>query len=111
VNTSPRLDEQVLITLRDVMGDDFSLLIETYISDAEVRLNALAASIAQRDADTLRRAAHSFKGSSFNIGALRLGAYCDEMEALALAGDSAHWEQQLKRIQEEYMEVEKLLHL
>lgn len=111
MSASPRLDEQTLVTLHDVMGEDFPLLIETYMTDAEARLNALVASIAQQDADALRRAAHSFKGSSCNIGALRLGDYCDEMEALALAQNSARWEQQLLRIQEEYAEVERLLNL
>lgn len=99
------LDNDILSTLRDVMGEDYGLLIETYIADSNSRLQSLAEGIAQRDCDFLRRTAHSFKGSSSNIGALRLAECCSVMENLALAGDPLPWPAQLVEIETEFAQV------
>jgi len=105
----PHLDNAILATLRDVMGDDYDLLIETYINDSNNRLRSLAEGIANRDGDLLRRTAHSFKGSSSNIGALRLAEYCSVMESLALANDPLSWPGQLVAIETEFAQVAQLL--
>lgn len=109
MNTIPHLDSEIQATLRDVMGDDFTLLIDTFINDSNERIKALAQSISQCDTDGLRRAAHSFKGSSSNVGALRLADSCRLMETLALAGDPEPWPIQLTLIERDFAEVCLLL--
>lgn len=105
----PHLDNDIQATLRDVMGDDFALLIDTFINDSHDRIKALAEGIAQLDSDGLRRAAHSFKGSSSNVGAVRLAESCRLMETLALAGNPEPWAAQLSLIERDFAEVCLLL--
>lgn len=105
----PHLDNAILATLRDVMGDDYDLLIETYVNDSNNRLQSLAEGVANCNSDLLRRTAHSFKGSSSNIGALRLAEDCSVMESLALANDPLSWPAQLIVIETEFAQVAQLL--
>lgn len=71
------LDPDVLSALRDVMEDEFSTLIDTFLADSEQRLRQLTVAV---DATQLLDAAHSFKGSSSNMGAIRLAELCHDLE-------------------------------
>jgi HPt (histidine-containing phosphotransfer) domain-containing protein len=77
------LDTAVLETLRDVMEDEYSLLLETFLLDSEERLRLLLETSASGDAQAMRLAAHSFKGSCSNMGAVLLACLCKELEELA----------------------------
>ncbi len=77
------LDNTVLETLRDVMEDEYSLLLETFLLDSEERLRLLLETSLSGDAQAMRLAAHSFKGSCSNMGALLLASLCKELEELA----------------------------
>jgi HPt (histidine-containing phosphotransfer) domain-containing protein len=74
--------------LKDIMEEDFGLLLETYVTDAVVRLASINDAIGVEDALALREAAHSFKGSCGNIGALRLANLAANLEQQA---PSANW--------------------
>lgn len=74
------LDHDVLSALRDVMEEHYSELLETFLTDSEERLQMLREA---KDVSQLINAAHSFKGSSSNMGALRLAALCGKLEQLA----------------------------
>lgn len=76
------LDEAALADLRILLEDDFSDLIETFLGDAHQRHSELVALQQQTkvDAQALRRTAHSFKGSSLNLGATRLAELCRRLE-------------------------------
>lgn len=80
MNERPHLDEEALAELRDVMEDEFDILIRTYINDSSERLEALRHAMACGDQDAFAKTAHSFKGSSMNIGAARLGELCMQAE-------------------------------
>jgi HPt (histidine-containing phosphotransfer) domain-containing protein len=74
------LDQDVLSALQEVMEEHYSELLETFLSDSEERLQML------READDVAQlisAAHSFKGSSSNMGAVRLAKLCGKLEQLA----------------------------
>jgi len=103
------LDYDALNTLKDVMEDDFNLLIETFIQDSTERLLKLQAIIHSENADLIRRAAHSFKGSSSNIGAMPLSGLCAALEQKALAGDFGSLDEDLHGIEAEFAQVEALL--
>jgi len=103
------LDYDALNTLKDVMEDDFPLLIDTFISDSHERLQKLQAIINSANADLIRRSAHSFKGSSSNIGAMALSALCCALEKKAQNGNFDNLEQDLRAIEQEYVQVERLL--
>ncbi|MHC8304991.1 Hpt domain-containing protein [Pseudomonas sp. PB3P13] len=74
------LDRDVLSALQEVMEDEYPTLLDTFIADSEERLNVLRQS---EDAVQLMNAAHSFKGSSSNMGAIRLAELCNELEQRA----------------------------
>ncbi|TGG95972.1 Hpt domain-containing protein [Natronospirillum operosum] len=76
--TTTTLDAAVLAELQLIMGDDFALLLQTFSDDSVQRLQALEAT--REDVDALRRAAHSFKGSASNVGAVALARSCLELE-------------------------------
>lgn len=103
------LNYDTLNTLRQVMEDDFGLLIETFKQDSSERIAKLKELILTADADLIRRAAHSFKGSSSNIGAQQLSALCAAMEKKALAGNLDGLTDDLQLIEQEFVRVRALL--
>ena len=81
--SSPRLDDETLSDLKDIMEEDFPVLLETYLADAVVRLDSIDAAACEKNSVDLRESAHSFKGSSSNIGASRLALLSSNVESLA----------------------------
>lgn len=81
MNDKPHLDEEALAELKDVLEDEFGILIQTYINDSRERLETLRKTLTTGEQGVFASAAHSFKGSSINIGAARLGHLCAEAEA------------------------------
>jgi len=71
------LNRDVLSALQEVMGDEYSMLLDTFLADSEERLSQLHET---GDAETLGATAHSFKGSCSNMGATRLAQLCHELE-------------------------------
>lgn len=103
------LDHETLNTLKQVMEDDFSLLLDTFKQDSADRLKKLREVIQGTDADSIRRAAHSFKGSSSNIGAQQLSAFCAALEKKALAGNLQGLAEDVDQIEQEFLLVQSSL--
>ncbi|WP_300626810.1 Hpt domain-containing protein [Pseudomonas sp.] len=73
------LDPTVLSDLQEVMEGEYPKLLDTFLHDSQERVTALRK--ARDDAKALGRIAHSFKGSSGNLGALRLAQLCERLES------------------------------
>ncbi|VVM90586.1 hypothetical protein PS664_02775 [Pseudomonas fluorescens] len=73
------MDPDVLSDLQEVMEGEYPKLLDTFLDDSQKRVEALRQ--ARDDAKALRRIAHSFKGSSGNLGAVRLAQLCQLLEA------------------------------
>ena len=99
------IDHDTLLTLQEVMEDDFGRLIETYLNDSEDRLSAMQKALAGGDGEALRRAAHSFKGSCSNIGAQTLVAHCQHIEQAAANNQLTGLETTLVTLQGEFAQV------
>ena len=99
------LNMDVLNELRQVMGDEFSLLIETFEVDSLVRIEEIKAAVAASDPEAIRRAAHSFKGSTGNMGATLLTELCRELEELGRSGQSLGAEPLVVKIIDAYAKV------
>lgn len=84
------IDNEVLHSLQDVMAEDYPALLDAFLADSEERLHALRDALFQEDGEALARAAHSFKGSCSNMGAVCLAQLCRDLE---LAGRSTTLEQ------------------
>lgn len=77
---SSHVDLQVLGELKEIMEDEFLVLLETYLSDSVKLLAEIDQAINSSDAEGLRSVAHSLKGSSANLGAIVLSDYCKQLE-------------------------------
>jgi HPt (histidine-containing phosphotransfer) domain-containing protein len=100
------MDAAVLEALQEVMEADYPLLLETFVSDSLQRLAQMRQ--AASDAEALAQAAHSLKGSSSNMGALRLAELCRDLEARARHMSPAQTDQLLAEIGLEMDTVQQL---
>jgi len=57
-------------------------LIDLYLEDTPHRMVVMQAAIEETDEMSLRRVAHSLKGSSANLGARRMAALCEQLERI-----------------------------
>ena len=64
-------------------------LVDTYVHDAEKRIDRISAAVAADDADSAHHAAHSLRGSSGMLGFVRMASLCSWAETLAEGGDIA----------------------
>lgn len=105
----PHLDDAVQRNLLDIMEDEYPLLVETFLSDSEERLNSIRAAFAAADGTVLRHAAHSFKGSCGNMGAAVLSGLCKQLEEAARHNDLAAAQGLIAKVEHEFTIVRTLL--
>ena len=103
------LDLDTLDMLKEVMEDDFLVLIETFFNDSRVRINEIEQAIEQQDQEQLRRAAHCFKGSAANLGAHVLSEHCRILEQAAVEGNLSNIKTMQQEIIDHFALVEKLV--
>ncbi len=93
------VDFSILNEFKELMGEDgpqeVQELVNLYLEDAPVQLQSMRTSQAAGDLEVLKRAAHSFKSSCGNIGALGLQSLCLELEQKAASGDGGRDSEQL----------------
>lgn len=79
----PEIDMNVFNALKDSTGGDFiSELIDAFLNDAPNLLAQMRSALTARDADSLRRAAHSMKSNAATFGAMELSALAKELEMM-----------------------------
>ncbi|CAK9890533.1 MULTISPECIES: Hpt domain-containing protein [Pseudomonas] len=99
------IDREVLSDLQEVMEDGYLQLLETFLEDSEKRLSQLHEA---KNADEVARAAHSFKGSSSNMGAVALAELCRQLEDRVNHGPLQGIEDLINQIDREYAAVRDL---
>ena len=77
------IDTETLDSLAEIMGDDMSMLIETYIDDCTGKVEEICSMNVATQQDDIFKMAHSLKGSSRNVGVTEFADYCAEAERLA----------------------------
>jgi PAS domain S-box-containing protein len=82
-----RVNRATLLALRDLLEDEISNLLDTYIGDANKRVVRMGELAAQGEVTELGELAHALKGSSLNIGATALAALCDELDTRCRSGN------------------------
>ena len=109
------LDAKALQIIRDMAGEGaeevLAQVIDAYLEDAPKLLQAIADAIAQKDAHTLHRSAHTLKSSSTMLGATHLGNLCKELEAIGRRGTIQDREPKLSEIEAEYERVKAALQI
>lgn len=111
----PVLDAAVIGDLKRMAGQRAAALLATithqYGEDSPKRLDEVTIAIAHRDSDRLRKAAHSLRSSSANLGALRLAALAEVVENHARQGKTSEIDDLLPKLREEYEKVMERLPL
>lgn len=104
------LDYSVLNTLQEVMEGEYVTLLDVFMRDAEQRISALRQSASGPDMDLpeLSMTAHSFKGSSSNMGAMRLSDLCRQLEERARQQEVTGLDELIGSIANEYATVRRL---
>jgi HPt (histidine-containing phosphotransfer) domain-containing protein len=100
------LDRNVLSSLRELQPEnepDFlTELIDLFLEDSGVLMGELRIAVAEGDAGGVRQAAHTLKGSSGSLGAMKLSRMCVEAELMGRAGHLEGMRELLPQIEEEY---------
>ena len=111
--TTAPIDAKVLNQIRALQRPNapniVHKIINSYLQDAPQLLEAARQAIAQNDASTLHRTAHSLKSTSASLGALTLAGLCKELEAIGRAQTTDKAEPLLVAIEHEYEQVQAAL--
>lgn len=84
-------------------------LIDLYLQEAPLRIEAIQRAVADADGLSLKHAAHSLKGSSGTLGVRPLAALCQELESLADDAWSSAATVLVQRLEEEFVRAHKAL--
>jgi len=105
------IDLGVLDSLRSLVDEErqFREMIDLFLDDTPMRLDALHHALAASDATALERAAHQLKGSCGSFGALGMVRLCMDLETLARVGPLGDASQRLRALEEEFQRVRTFL--
>lgn len=81
------IDRELLASLRLIMEDEFTALLDAWWQDAGEKMEQLHEAVRNNNHDMLRRTAHSLKGSGSNLGLLDLSRVCQQIESTATTTD------------------------
>jgi HPt (histidine-containing phosphotransfer) domain-containing protein len=100
------LDHTVIANLRELGDSDLlSELTRMFVEEVPGRRVALHEAIENGDAQTVRRIAHTLKGSSGNMGARQMSRLCLDLEHAGEANDLPAADRLLEAIEEEFDHV------
>lgn len=108
-NPEQHVDISALQDLKEIMESEFETLINTFVADSTAKVGELAAAIGSRDADSLRKVAHSLKGSSSNICAGELSELARQLEFLGKNGTTDGADAILEQLKSEFELVKSIL--
>ncbi len=98
-------------TLENLGGDPELLqeILEYFMEMAPQQLDDLQAAVAAQDTAAVDLQAHSMKGGSANVGAVRLAAVARDLEQLAKGGSLAGSFELFERMREEFVALEAVV--
>jgi HPt (histidine-containing phosphotransfer) domain-containing protein len=106
------LDPNAMTRLLEITGGDVAFvdeLVDTFLDDATVQLDALRAAAAANDVAGIVRPAHSLKSNSDNVGATALADQCRSLEADARAGNVPGMAARIAAVETEFASVRSAL--
>lgn len=92
--------------LEEDYGKDIVVkIVETFIPDAEVRIERIDRAIRQEDSRALEEAAHGLKSGAANIGATEMARLCGQLETQGELGDIGDAEEVMKSLMASWSRV------
>ena len=104
---SNHIDEIGLFELKQIMEEEFGDLLNTFVLDAREKIDDMKSSCQSQDIDSLKKIAHSLKGSSAGVCAPGLSSLAKEVEILANAGEFENIEAYLPNLDKEFNAVKQ----
>ena len=99
------LDDKVIEQLKQDMGEDAVMVIESYVESIDEFLSDIANRTVRTSSDDLHRWAHTIKSSAASIGAMRLAHLAAQMENSYRDRIRIDLGEQLQHMQREYQRV------
>ena len=99
------LDDKVIDQLKQDMGEDAEMVIESYVESIDEFLCDIEKSTFRTPSDDLHRWAHTIKSSAASIGAMRLAHLAAQMENSYRDRQQIDLDEQLQHMQREYERV------
>ena len=99
------LDDSVIERLKQDMGEDAGMVIESYVESIDEFLTDIQNRTARTPSDDLHRWAHTIKSSAASIGAMRLAHLAAQMENSYRDRVQIDLVTQLASMQQEYQRV------
>lgn len=109
MDKASHFDLEALTMLVEIMEDEFSELVEVFISDSDPRIPALKQALEKKDVISLRELSHSFKGASGNLSALPLADLCFKIEERSRDGQVKGTHELIDQVEQEYLAVKSIL--
>ncbi len=107
------LDMQTIDQLKELVDDDdpdfFVDIIQGYIETAGVSIKELSEAVNSQDIEKVASAAHCLKGSSGNIGAVRMQKISYELEKFGKKDNLTGASELLTNLEEEFSKVTVVL--
>ena len=103
------LDDNVIDRLRQDMGEDAAMVIESYSESIDEFLSEIENRTVRTSSDDLHRWAHTIKSSAACIGAMRLAHLAAQMEISYRDRVQIDLGAQLQSMQQEYQRVNQSL--
>ena len=107
--TDPVLNNDLLAQYRQRRTGLLERLIEAFLKEAPHLFQNVREGLDTLDYDAMRMNAHTLKSGSYNLGAVRLSAVCQELENAALNKDTTCIEQLVTKLGPEFFEAEQAL--
>lgn len=86
-------------------GDAFTELAGLFMKEAPEQMAEMRLGLEQADMELVRRAAHTLKGSSGALGAVRFSTYCRTLEKMARSGNFSQGKEAMADIENEYQSL------
>jgi len=103
------VDRSNLETLKEIIGDDLKEILFNFIKTSPEMIEQIKHALNTEDADALRLHAHTLKGSSANIGAVKLPDLSFELERKGIDGVTKGLEDNLLNVETELDNVNLFL--
>ena len=103
------LDDTVIEQLKNDMGEDAEMVIESYVESIDEFLHDIESRTVRTPGEDLHRWAHTIKSSAASIGAMRLAHFAAQMETAYRDHVRIDVEQQLEMMQREFQQVRTVL--
>lgn len=102
------ISDQIFDTLALHTGSSLSEIVESYLIDTPIYLSTLMAAMEAADDNKTRDLAHKIKGSSRNLGAMKLVALCQRCEQLCdkQSVDEAEVKELVDSLDAEFKDIE-----